>query len=129
MSSAAHPFHLAFPFGIANGLPRAVSLQDYIPQLIEQILFTAPGERVNRPVFGCGVLELVFHPLDTDTTVAVQQMLQAQLQQFIAAYAEILALEVTSRQTELIVTVRFRDLAGGGPQQVVISRPLGGGPE
>ena len=30
--------------------------------MIEQVLFTAPGERVNRPDFGCGLLQMVFGP-------------------------------------------------------------------
>ncbi|HYJ93736.1 MAG TPA: GPW/gp25 family protein, partial [Vicinamibacterales bacterium] len=40
--------------------------EDHIRDLIEQVLFTAPGERVNRPTFGSGVLRLVFAP-NSDT--------------------------------------------------------------
>lgn len=126
MSQPANQIHLAFPFAVSNGLPRTVNLTDYIPQLIEQILFTAPGERVNRPDFGCGISQLVFQPLQEDTTVSLQQLLQAQLQQYIARYADIVSLGVTSQATEMLVTVTFRDRAGGPPQQVTYSRPLPG---
>jgi uncharacterized protein len=36
---------------------------DHIRDLIEQVLFTSPGERVNRPTFGSGLLQLVFAPI------------------------------------------------------------------
>ena len=32
---------------------------------IIQVLFTAPGERVNQPEFGCGLFNLVFDPNNT----------------------------------------------------------------
>ncbi|QKV56537.1 MAG: GPW/gp25 family protein [Dechloromonas sp.] len=41
--------------------------------MIEQVLFTLPGERVNRPDFGCGLLQLVFAP-NSDTLAAAIQM-------------------------------------------------------
>lgn len=122
MSQPLDQLHLAFPFAIANGLPRTVNLTGYIPQLIEQILFTAPGERVNRPNFGCGISQLVFQPLEEDAAVSLQQMLQAQLQQYITDYAEIVSLSVSSQSTEMLVTVTFRDRTDGTVDRVVYRR-------
>ena len=34
----------------------------HVVELIKQVLFTSPGERVNRPDFGCGVKRMVFAP-------------------------------------------------------------------
>ena len=52
-----------YPFGFdATGRTRAASREDHVRDLVEQVLFTAPGERVNRPQFGSGLLGLVFEP-------------------------------------------------------------------
>ena len=52
---------LDYPYGIdGRGRTAATSQTDHIRDLIEQVLFTVPGERVNRPSFGSGLLQLVF---------------------------------------------------------------------
>jgi uncharacterized protein len=62
----AAPFtSIRFPFAIDAGTGRLAEETDYgkhIEQLIRQVLFTAPGERINRPDFGCGIKRLVFAP-------------------------------------------------------------------
>mgnify|MGYP002779604165 FL=1 len=55
--------YLAFPFAPdARGRSASVDRARHIREMIEQVLFTAPGERVMRPEFGCGVKELLFQP-------------------------------------------------------------------
>lgn len=62
----AEPIHaLRHPFGIDPGLGEVAREADYaahVQQMILQVLFTAPGERVNRPDFGCGLRRMVFAP-------------------------------------------------------------------
>jgi uncharacterized protein len=56
-----------YPFSFDPGLGRLAEETNYarhIEQLIYQIIFTAPGERINRPDFGCGIRRLVFAPND-----------------------------------------------------------------
>ena len=56
---------LHHPLTIEAGLGRLAEEVDYaahVEQLIRQVLFTAPGERINRPDFGCGLKRLVFAP-------------------------------------------------------------------
>ena len=52
-----------YPFAIGRdgrtAVPRRAST---LRDLIEQVLFTTPGERVNRPTFGSEVSKLVFAP-------------------------------------------------------------------
>ena len=59
-------FHsIRYPASIDRGLGSLSEEQDYaahVEQLIKQLLFTAPGERINRPDFGCGLRRLVFAP-------------------------------------------------------------------
>ena len=72
--------HIDYPFQI-NGRGRSASTGDdeHIRDLIEQVLFTAPGERVNRPDFGSGLLQLVFAPNSDELAAAVQHSVQAAL--------------------------------------------------
>ena len=63
----------------ARGRTRAVSREDHIRDLIHQVLFTNPGERVNRPEFGCGLRRLVFAPLSDPLAAATQQLIQGAL--------------------------------------------------
>jgi phage baseplate assembly protein W len=56
---------IRFPFAIDRRLGRLAQereYDEYIKQLIRQVLFTAQGERINRPDFGAGVKRLVFAP-------------------------------------------------------------------
>ena len=53
------------PFAVDIGRGRIAEEELYpahVEQMMFQVLFTAPGERLNRPDFGCGVKRLVFAP-------------------------------------------------------------------
>lgn len=53
------------PIAVDLGRGRMAEEESYpqhIEQMILQVLFTAPGERINRPDFGCGVKRLLFAP-------------------------------------------------------------------
>lgn len=66
----------AFPLRIDGGSQQAARAPyaAHVEQQIEQILLTAPGERVNLPRFGCGLRQLLFAPMDDalDATLALQ---------------------------------------------------------
>lgn len=54
-----------YPIAIDGALGRLQEEIDYpehVDQLIRQVLFTSPGERINRPDFGCGLKRLIFAP-------------------------------------------------------------------
>ena len=53
---------------------------DHLRDLIEQVLFTSPGERVMRPDFGSGLLGLVFEPGGTELAATTQHLVQGALQ-------------------------------------------------
>ena len=57
------PINIAFPLAFDGTGRTALADRDaHIRQMIEQLLFTEPGERVMRPTFGCALLQLVFAP-------------------------------------------------------------------
>jgi hypothetical protein len=59
---------------------RGPDADDHLRDLIEQVLFTAPGERVMRPDFGSGLLGLVFEPGGPGARRATQHSSQGALQ-------------------------------------------------
>ena len=69
---------------------------DHVRDMIEQVLFTIPGERVNRPDFGSGLLQLTFAPLSDELASATQFLVQGSLQQWLG---DIIAVEQVSRDT------------------------------
>ncbi|HET7535634.1 MAG TPA: GPW/gp25 family protein [Candidatus Didemnitutus sp.] len=102
--NAAHPYHFD-----SRGRTADPGLDDrHIRDLIEQLLFTAPGERVNRPTFGSGVLNLVFAGNSPELAAATQMMVQAALQQWLADLIQVEAVQVANDDATLIVTVRYQ---------------------
>ena len=79
-----------------------------VRQLIEQVLFTSPGERVNRPTFGSGLLQLLFSPVDVSIGAAAQLTAQTALQSWLGDLIEIHDVAVRVDDARLEVTVSYR---------------------
>jgi uncharacterized protein len=108
--------NIDFPFRIdGRGRTAATDDADHIRDMIEQLLFTNPGERVNRPDFGSGLLQMVFQPNSVELAAALQFTLQAALQQTLGDRIQLLGVEVTNVDSTLQVTVQY---AMRGEQQV-----------
>jgi phage baseplate assembly protein W len=97
-----YPFHFD-----ERGRSARTGNDEHIRDLIEQLLFTNPGERVNRPDFGSGLMQLVFAPNSPELAAALQYTLQAALQQWLSDLIELQSLEVTSLDSRLTVTVQY----------------------
>jgi phage baseplate assembly protein W len=74
----------AFPVRLdpVTGQVEMAAYEDDIRQAIRIILETAPGERVMRPAFGCGIHELVFEALDNATLHRVRGLVNDALVRF-----------------------------------------------
>jgi phage baseplate assembly protein W len=97
-----------FPYGIdARGRTASTSDDDHIRDLIEQVLFTAPGERVNRPTFGSGLLQLVFAPNSDALAAATQMTVQAALQEWLGDRIEVQDVTVEAVDSTLTATVVY----------------------
>src|SRR5467141_1107681 len=79
----------------------------HIREMIEQLIFTNPGERVNRPDFGSGLLQLVFAPNSPELAAALQVTIQAGLQRWLGDLIDVQKLEVTSEDSTLNVLVQY----------------------
>ena len=84
-----------FPFHAdARGRTARADEASHVRDLIEQVLFTAPGERVNRPTFGSGLLQLVFDPNRQEVATATQMLVQSSLQQWLGDLIQVDSLQV-----------------------------------
>ncbi|MFJ3306454.1 GPW/gp25 family protein [Streptomyces sp. NPDC086549] len=118
--------HLDFPFQVdAHGRSARTTDEGHVRDLIEQLLFTVPGERVNRPDFGSGVLQLVFAPGSPELAGAVEYSLQAALQRWLADVIQVERVEVETEEAELRITVGYVLLATGEAGTAVLERGTG----
>jgi uncharacterized protein len=99
---------VAYPFRIdGRGRVAAATEDDHVRQMIEQVLFTLPGERVNRPDFGCGLQQLIFAPNSDELAAATQFLVQGALEQWLGTVIEVEAVEVEAIQSALNVTIQY----------------------
>ena len=97
-----------FPFHFdGRGRTALTGDDDHIRDMIEQFLFTSPGERANRPDFGSGLLGMVFEPNSPELAAVLQHTIQAGLQRWLGDLVEIQALEVTSEEATLRVLLQY----------------------
>ncbi len=100
--------NIDFPYHIdARGRSAETGRDDHVRDLIEQVLFTSPGERVNRPDFGSGLLQLVFAPNSPELATATQFLVQGALQQWLSDDITVESVAVESEDSTLRVAVQY----------------------
>jgi len=100
--------NIAFPYAFdATGHTAQADPLSHVGDMIEQILFTSPGERVNRPTFGSGTAQLVFASNSDVLAAAQQQAIQAGLQQWLSDVVQVQSVTVTAEESTLQVTVTY----------------------
>jgi|SRR6185437_1723606 phage baseplate assembly protein W len=100
--------NIDFPFHFdQQGRTASTDDTDHIRDMIEELLFTSPGERVNRPDFGSGLLQMVFAPNSPEVAAALQFTTQAALQRYLGDLIDLQSLEVVSQDSSLSVTVKY----------------------
>lgn len=97
-----YPFHFD-----SRGRTAEANDDEHIRDMIQQVLFTSPGERVNRPTFGSGLLQLVFAPNSDALAAATQMSVQGSLQQWLGDLIEVDSVEVANIDSALHVQVRY----------------------
>jgi uncharacterized protein len=100
---------IGYPFQIdERGRIADASLERHIRHLIEQVLFTQPGERVNRPDFGCGIQQLIFAPNSSELAAATEFMVKGSLEQWLGDAIEVEAVEVNNQEASLQIAIQFK---------------------
>lgn len=99
--------------------------ETHVRQMIEQVLLTAPGERVNRPSFGCGLQRLVFEP-NSDTLAAASQLIvQGALQQWLGAVIAVDDVRIEVIDSTLHVEIGYTLRRTGEGRTLVVERTGG----
>lgn len=117
--------HLAFAYHFdPRGRTATTTEDDYIRDLIELVLFTIPGERANRPTFGCGILQLVFAPNNESLAAATQVAVQGALQQWLGELIEAQSVDVAREENVLRIEIRYLVRRNQRPQTATFTRAI-----
>jgi phage baseplate assembly protein W len=118
--------NVALPYRVDGRSRTAEADSDdaHIRDLIETVLFTVPGERVNRPDFGCGLLQFVFAPNSAELAATLQALVQGSLQQWLGSLIAIEAVTASSVDAAVTVEVRYVVLATGARSQASFTRTV-----
>ena len=100
--------NIDFPYHFdGRGRTASTDDNDHIRDMIEQLLFTNPGERVNRPDFGSGLLQMVFAANSPELAAALQYTMQAALQRYLGDLIDLKSLLVSAQDSTLTVVVQY----------------------
>lgn len=102
MMNIDFPFHLD-----SRGRTAATNDSDHVADMLEQLIFTSPGERVNLPDFGTGLLQLIFAPNSPELAATVQFTLQAAIQRWLGDLITIEELEVSAVDSLLSIALTY----------------------
>jgi phage baseplate assembly protein W len=120
---------LDFPWAVdGTGRTATTGRDEHVRDLIEQVLLTAPGERVMRPDFGAGLLAQVFAPGGPATAAASQFLIQASLERELANVIAIDSVEVEAHDAALIATIAYTVRATGSHEVQTFRTPPGVSP-
>jgi phage baseplate assembly protein W len=100
--------NIAYPFRFGpHGRTSTADDGGHVLQMIEQVLFTDPKERVNRPDYGSGVRQLLFAPNSPELAAALQFAMQAALQRWLGDLIQLQGLSVTCDDSTLLVEIQY----------------------
>ncbi|HEV8235549.1 MAG TPA: GPW/gp25 family protein [Gemmatimonadaceae bacterium] len=108
----------------SRGRTALTDRDDHVRDMIEQLIFTNPGERVNRPDFGSGLLQLVFGPNSPELAATVQFTLQAALQRWLGDVIQVHELDVTAEDSTLRITLTYALADTGEERSATFLRPV-----
>jgi phage baseplate assembly protein W len=114
-----------YPYGFdARGHTAEAGSEEHIQDMIEQVLFTSPGERVNRPEFGAGLMQLVFAGNSDELAGAAQMLVSSALQQHLGDLIQLESVSVSSEESALTVRVDYVVLRNRQRETARLIRPL-----
>ena len=115
---------VAFPYHLDDrGRTATAGYDDHVRQMLELLLFTRVGERVNRSDFGCGLLDQVFSPNAPEIAAALNVTITAAIGRWLGDVISLTALEVTAEESQLTVFISYLVLATSSPAELTTSIP------
>lgn len=119
--------YMDYPFRFdSQGRTAITSSDDHIRDMIYQVLFTNPGERVNLPDFGCGLMQMVFMPNSDILATATQFLVQGALQHWLSDRIQVEHVRISSNEERLEVELSYTRLDNGQIYEGTFTSPLGG---
>ncbi len=117
---------VAFPYGLDDrGRTATATYDDHVGQMLELLLLTRPGERVNQPTFGCGLLDQVFAPNSPEIAAALSVTIAAAISLWLQDVLSVTSLDVVAQDSQLIVDIGYTVLATGSATSVTLTVPGG----
>ena len=116
--------NIDFPFHFERGGTALAGYDGHVRDMIEMLLFTSPGERVNRPEFGSGLMQMVFAPNDPQLAATLQLTVQAALGQWLGDVIDVGDLSVRADDAALHVTLSYRVRRDGSVHTALFTREL-----
>ncbi len=101
---------IRYPFAIDKGLGTLAEETEYsrhVEQMIRQVLFTNPGERINRPDFGCGIRRMVFAPNSDVSANLTQVIINQALERWLGTLIEVIDVQVTTIEERLEIKIVY----------------------
>ncbi|HWN69218.1 MAG TPA: GPW/gp25 family protein [Haliangium sp.] len=101
--------NIAFPWRLDHRGRTAIADDDeHIRHLIELVLFTSPGERINRPEFGSGLKQLIFAPVSSELASATQIVVQGSLQQWLGELIDVESVDIETSESTVTIFVQYK---------------------
>lgn len=117
--------NIDYPLHIGPGGGTALTTDDeHVRDMIEQLLLTSPGERVNRPDFGSGLMAMVFAPNGSEIAAALEFTVRGALQRWLGDVIEVQRLDVEAQESTLSVTVVYTVRRTGDLRTATITREV-----
>ena len=108
MTQPLPPIPIASPLGFdGRGRTADTPVDAHLRALIEQVVLTAPGERVMRPDFGSGLLQVAFAPNSDQLAATLQMLVQGSLQSWLGDLIEVADVAITAEEGTLSVAVTY----------------------
>jgi phage baseplate assembly protein W len=112
---------IAFPYGLDDrGRTATATYDEHVEQMLVLLLLTQPGERVNLPTFGCGLLDQVFAPNSPEIAAALNVTIAAAISLWLRDVLIVTSLDVTAQGSQLIVNVGYTVLATGSAASLTL---------
>lgn len=115
---------IAFPYAFEDRVTNLADDDAHVRQMLEQLLFTMPGERVNRPDYGCGIQRMVFSPQNTEFIATLHALIESEIHRWLGDVLTLRALEVTSEEATLRVLVEYELPFSGGVRSERFKRTI-----
>jgi phage baseplate assembly protein W len=121
LDSNARTF-VAYPLRVVNGAVVTSPSALHVREMIEQVIFTMPGERVMYPTFGVGLERLLFDSTATDIMAATQALINTALQEWLGDVITVRSVVVTAVDSLVRIAVVYDLHATHEVQRVVFER-------